>query len=56
MSVGERLAVTLRFLASGGSYASLPYLFRIPVYTILKIVPETCKAMYRTLKQEYLKV
>ncbi|KAF6212246.1 hypothetical protein GE061_012767 [Apolygus lucorum] len=47
---GERLAVTLRFLASGDSYYSLSYLFRIPVQTISKIVPECCDAIYRCLQ------
>lgn len=41
---------------SGDSYHSLMYLFRIPVCTISKIVPEVCKALYDTLHEEYLKV
>nr|XP_034184035.1 uncharacterized protein LOC117606110 [Osmia lignaria] len=52
----ERLILTLRFLASGESYHSLMYLFRIPVCTISKIIPEVCKALYDTLHEEYLKV
>ena len=34
ISPKERLILTLRFLASGKSYHSLMYLFRIPVCTI----------------------
>ncbi|XP_046145817.1 uncharacterized protein LOC114881288 isoform X2 [Osmia bicornis bicornis] len=40
----------------GESYHSLMYLFRIPVCTISKIIPEVCKALYDTLHEEYLKV
>ncbi|CAH1989260.1 unnamed protein product [Acanthoscelides obtectus] len=49
----ERLAITLRFLATGDSYHSLMYLFRIPVCTISRIV---CAAIYNVLKEEYLQM
>ncbi|XP_023028001.2 uncharacterized protein [Leptinotarsa decemlineata] len=50
----ERLALTLRFLATGDSYHSLMYLFRIPGCTISRIIPEVCSAIYNILKEEYL--
>lgn len=56
ISVEERLMVTLRFLATGESYASLQYSSRIPQCTLSGIIPETCEAIYRALKGEYLKV
>ena len=36
---GERLAITLRFLATGDSYPSLHALFRVSVSTICKLIP-----------------
>lgn len=56
ISVEERLMVTLRFLATGESYASLQYSSRIPQCTLSGIIPETCKAIYEALKNEFLKV
>lgn len=56
ISVQDRLMVTLRFLATGESYTSLQYSTRIPQCTISKIVPETCEAIYTSLKDEVLKV
>lgn len=53
--VQERLAVTLRFLASGDSYMSLSYLFKISKQSIYKIVPEVCVSIIHVLK-EYIKV
>nr|XP_023013510.1 protein ALP1-like [Leptinotarsa decemlineata] len=50
-----RIMVTLRFLASGDSYSSLQYLFRIPVCTIGTIVKEVTLAIYEILKEPYLK-
>ncbi|XP_063923528.1 uncharacterized protein LOC135137732 [Zophobas morio] len=52
----ERLIVTLRYLATGDSYKSLMYLFRIPANTISTIIPEVCQAIYNVLKDEYLKI
>ncbi|XP_030751259.1 uncharacterized protein LOC115878794 [Sitophilus oryzae] len=51
----ERLAITLRFLATGDSYHSLMYLFRIPVCTISRIIPEVCSAIYNVLKKNIYK-
>ncbi|CAH2016057.1 unnamed protein product [Acanthoscelides obtectus] len=46
-----RLAVTLRYLASGDSFSSLMYTFRISKQVISKMVPEVCEAIISSLKQ-----
>ncbi|PSN37440.1 hypothetical protein C0J52_23152 [Blattella germanica] len=51
-----RLALTLRFLATGETYTSLMYSTKIPVTTIAKIVPNVCKAIFECLGDKYLKV
>lgn len=56
ISPGERLAVTLRYLASGSSMTSLSYAFRIGKSTVSSIIPESCDAIFKVLKDEYLKV
>ncbi|CAH1981280.1 unnamed protein product [Acanthoscelides obtectus] len=55
ISAQHRLDVTLRFLATGETYRSLMYSTRIHESTISKIVPETCLALCRCLKDVYLK-
>lgn len=47
-----RLAVTLRFLASGDNYESLHFLFKISPQLISQIIPEVCEALNKVLKDE----
>jgi len=44
-SFQERLALTLRFLASGDLYVSLQYLLKVSKQAISCIVPEVCEAL-----------
>lgn len=50
-----KLQITLRYLATGDSFSSLQYLYRVPKCTISKFVPEVCEAIFEVL-MEYLKV
>ena len=45
-----RLAITLRFIASGDSYRSLEYMSRVSYKTISKFVPEVLQAIWNALK------
>ncbi|KOB63195.1 Uncharacterized protein OBRU01_24925, partial [Operophtera brumata] len=45
-----RLAITLRFLASGDSCKSLHYLFKVSVSMISIIIREVCRALNEILK------
>ena len=51
----ERLALTLCFLASGDSYISLQYPFKISKQAISCIVLEVCEALVEKLK-DYIQV
>lgn len=51
----ERLMVTLRYLATGDSFTSLMYTFKISKQLISRIIPEGCSAIIECLK-EYVKV
>lgn len=51
ISVQDRLALTLRFLATGDSYTSLQYLFRISKQSISEIIPEVCAALLEVLRE-----
>ncbi|XP_067272628.1 uncharacterized protein [Pseudorasbora parva] len=51
----ERLSLTLRFLATGESYKSLSFQYRMGACTISRTVTETTEALHQELKEEYLK-
>ena len=55
ISAGARLAITLRFLATGNTYMSHQFEFRVASNTICKFVPETCKAIFRVLAPDYFR-
>ncbi|XDV13001.1 hypothetical protein PO909_001525 [Leuciscus waleckii] len=55
ISAKERLVLTLRFLATGESFTSLNFQFRVGKSTISQIVTETCEALYQALAKDYLK-
>ena len=55
ISAEERLVLTLRFLASGENQQSPSFSFRIGRQSVSWIVAETCKAIYLSLKDIYLK-
>lgn len=51
----ERLAITLHYLATGNSFTSLAYTFKVSKQLISSIIPEVCSALVESL-QEYIKV
>lgn len=54
LEVGLKLAVTLRFLATGNSYQSLQYSFRVEASTISKFLPQVCQAIIDAYKDDML--
>lgn len=53
--VTTKLAITLRFLATGDSYRSLMYQFRVSNSCISKFIPTVCRAIVEVL-HEFIKV
>lgn len=49
---GLKLVITLRYLATGDSYRSLAYNFRVAHNTISTFIPEVCSAIYDEYKEE----
>lgn len=56
ISAAEKLSLTLRYLATGETFSSLQYIFRIPKSTISGFVCDVCEAIYNVLKKDHLKV
>lgn len=56
ISPHERLSATIRYLAEGKTQSSLQYSTLISRQTLGRIIPETCRAIYSALKNEYMKV
>ena len=55
ISPEEKLALTLRFIATGESHQSLMYQYRVSHKTISRFIPEVADAIFNVLKDEYLK-
>ncbi|XP_071581133.1 uncharacterized protein [Temnothorax nylanderi] len=55
ISAPERLALTLRFLASGDSMTSLSYQYLVGITTVSNIIKETCQAIWNALCPVVLK-
>ena len=55
ISVGEKLALTIRYLATEESYTSLSCQFRVGRSNISKFLPEVCRAIQDEFTREYLK-
>ena len=56
ISPEEKLAITLRYMATGESFDSLMYQFRIHRTTIGQFILPVCTAIYEALKDDYLKL
>ncbi|XP_053372723.1 uncharacterized protein LOC123561515 [Mercenaria mercenaria] len=52
LSSGIKLAITLRFLATGNSYRSLAFDFRVTHNTISLFVPSVCRAIVEEYEDE----
>ena len=55
VSPGVKLAVTLRHLATGDSYTTLQYGFRVASLTIEKFVPEVCDTITRAYRDQVMR-
>ena len=56
ITAAERLTLTIRYLATGESYRSLSFQFRISISGISYIISDVCKAIVDHLGSMYLKV
>lgn len=52
----EKLAATLRLLATGESVKSIHMQFRHGQETVRLYIPKVCQAIYDVLSEEYMKV
>ncbi len=54
LSPGLKLAITIRFLATGDKYPTLMYSFRVARNTVSLIIPEVCQAIVEEYKDEVI--
>ncbi|CAF4927304.1 unnamed protein product [Pieris macdunnoughi] len=54
ISTKERLAVALRFLATGNSFTSLAFNFRMGFSTVREIVRDVCETIWNKLSPMYM--
>ena len=54
ISPEEKLAITLRFLATGEIYKSLMHQYRVTEVSISRFVPEVCQVMIESFMEEYM--
>ena len=54
ISSEEKLAITLRFLATGEKYKSLMYQYRVSEVSISRFVPEVCQVRIESFMEEYM--
>ena len=54
-SPAERLAVTLRYLASGDSQTSIGFLFKMGRSTVNGIIEKVCTELWRVLSPDYVR-
>ena len=53
--VEQQVAIALRYVATGESYTSLEFRFRVSNQLISSIVPEALSAIYEVFKDEFMK-
>jgi hypothetical protein len=51
----ERLALTIRYLASGNSQQSMSFAYRMGRTTVSNIIQETCSAIWDAFSETYLR-
>ena len=56
VQAGERLALTLRFLATGETFQSLSFQYRISLNAVSYIVKGCCKAIVERMASNFIKV
>ncbi|XP_066596251.1 uncharacterized protein [Prorops nasuta] len=52
----ERLAICLRYLATGDSYKTISFSYRVGVSTVYQIIIETCRAIISELINEFMPI